>query len=158
MRKIQISHARYLDLRLATVLHDTAVSISRDVHSLELASGKKLEFDALVLATGSSYAKPIKTSPDDRVWMASRGDTLASAHQGLSRAKTVLVIGGGIVGVELAAEIAVHFSRIKVLIIHSGKRLMGSSAHMPERASAYCDRQLKAMGVEVMLRCAACAH
>lgn len=53
---IQIQHSRYLDLAVATVLHDRVTELAPDLRSLRLASGRTLAFDYCVLATGSSYA------------------------------------------------------------------------------------------------------
>lgn len=146
---IQISHSRYMNLRLATVLHDTVVRLS-SLNSLELANGNKLDFDALVIATGSSYAAPIKSCANERVFLASRGDVLASAYQTLSHSKQVLIVGGGIVGVELAAEVAEHFTGVEVTLVHSGARLMHSSRTVTSKAALYCADRLTAMGVKIV--------
>src|SRR5262249_23929831 len=78
-KEIQIPHSRYLDLRRATTIHERAVSLVSP-HELLLASGRRLSFDVLVLATGSSYAQPIKELASRPVFYASRGATLAAAY------------------------------------------------------------------------------
>ncbi|XP_056165587.1 uncharacterized protein LOC115679269 [Syzygium oleosum] len=44
--------------------------------------------------------------------------------QNIKSARSILIIGGGPVGVELAAEIGVDFPDKKITLIHSGSRLM----------------------------------
>lgn len=131
------------------MVHERAVGVSAS--DVQLSSGRRLPFDALVFATGSSYAHPIKESVDHTVFFASRGATLAQAHHELRRARAVLIIGGGIVAVELAAEIVEHFgAAVKVTIAHSGERLMSrAGGAVPPAAGDYCARQLAAMGVEL---------
>jgi NADH dehydrogenase FAD-containing subunit len=149
LSNIQIPHARYLDLRFATVQHESAVAITPS--AVLLQSGRQLPFEYLVFATGSSYAAPIKESPQSVVYLASRGATLAQAHHELQRSKSALIIGGGIVAVELAAEIVEYFGvRISVTIAHSGDRLMSrQGGAVSPSASAYCAQQLGKMGVRI---------
>jgi pyruvate/2-oxoglutarate dehydrogenase complex dihydrolipoamide dehydrogenase (E3) component len=68
---------------------------------LELTNNETIQFDKLVIATGSSYSLPIKESAAGPTIVASRGAHLVAAHQKLRLAQRVIVIGGGIVGVEL---------------------------------------------------------
>jgi apoptosis-inducing factor 2 len=149
LRNIQIPHSNYLDLRYAAVQHERVVAISKT--DVLLVSGRRLPFDYLVFATGSSYAAPIKESPQTTVYLASRGATLAQAHRDLQRARKALIIGGGIVAVELAAEIVEYFGdTVDVTIAHSGDRLMSRiGGAVSPAASAYCARQLQRMGVTI---------
>ena len=124
-------------MQCATVLHARAERLV-SAHELELSNGRRIEFDKLLLATGSSYAHPIKEKTTSRVFFASRGATLASAHRELRNARRALIIGGGIVAVELAAEIIEHFGEdVKVTLVHSGARLMSSSTAVPIGAAEY---------------------
>jgi len=54
----------------------------------------------------------------------------------LKSSQSVLIIGGGIVGVELAGEIVERFKDKQVTIVHSGSNLMPRS---PERAIRYTE-------------------
>lgn len=55
---IQIKHATYLDLKKTEILKDKAVKI--DKKTVWTKGGKKLEFDVLLICTGSTYNKPFK--------------------------------------------------------------------------------------------------
>eukprot|EP00249_Psilotum_nudum_P008689 c21449_g1_i1 orf=369-1445(+) len=78
--------------------------------------GENLPYDFLVVATGSAHTGPITK--------AERIKHFQSEHQKLKDGSTVLIIGGGPVGVELAGEIVVDFPEKKVILLHSGKRLI----------------------------------
>jgi NADH dehydrogenase FAD-containing subunit len=148
-KAIQIPHTRYLDLRYASVQHGHVSVISSN--EVVLATGERFPFDALVFATGSSYAQPIKETCEEAVFYASRGATLAHAHRQLRQSRSALIVGGGIVAVELAAEIVEHFGdKVKVTIAHSGDRLMSRpGGSIPAGVSAYCQRRLTEMGVDI---------
>jgi NADH dehydrogenase FAD-containing subunit len=151
-KAIQIPHSRYLDLRYASVQHGHVAAVSAS--DVVLTSGVRLPYDVLVFATGSSYAQPIKETCEQAVFYASRGATLANAHRQLRSARSALIIGGGIVAVELAAEIVEHFGdAVKVTIAHSGNRLMSrqGGAAIPDGAASYCHRRLTELGVDIRL-------
>ncbi|CAA0093391.1 Dihydrolipoyl dehydrogenase [Zhongshania aliphaticivorans] len=73
---------------------------------VELTDGRELPADIIVVATGSTYAKPFKHSDaglDD--YRAAQKEVAAS----LNAANTVVIVGAGPVGTELAGEIACKY-------------------------------------------------
>jgi len=82
---------------------------------------KKIKYDYLVLASGSSYSLPIK---ELNVSLPSRLGHLKKNEKKLKNSKDVIIIGGGIVGVELASEIATCNKKRKISIYTSGNILM----------------------------------
>jgi NADH dehydrogenase FAD-containing subunit len=69
---------------------------------------ERLRYDYLVIATGSTYPGAITPSIHECT-LQDRQASWYAAHERLMSAKTVLILGGGAVGVELAAEIAHYF-------------------------------------------------
>jgi NADH dehydrogenase FAD-containing subunit len=75
-------------------------------------NNEALACDSLVIATGATYAAPIRSVCTDPLLplveqtAATRGTALAASAVALKTARRILVVGGGIVGVELAAELA----------------------------------------------------
>ncbi|MBF2066409.1 MAG: NAD(P)/FAD-dependent oxidoreductase [Calothrix sp. C42_A2020_038] len=74
---------------------------------------------------------------------------------------TFIIVGGGATGVEIASEVAtliygtlikdypgLDFSRVRVLLLHSGERLLPD---MPRHLSIYAVWQLQRLGVDVQL-------
>lgn len=116
---------------------------------VRLAIGTTLPCDFCVLASGSSYAEPIKgpQSPPRPAPSApeSRRADLRRAAEHLRRAASVCVVGGGTVGVELAAEVAARFGAAKrVTLVAAQPRLLD---RMVPGCSAHALRWLEARGV-----------
>jgi len=108
---------------------------------------ERFEYDELVLAPGSSYAGTIKSTTPKR---KDRLKELAEARRSVMEGgKTVVVVGGGVVGVELAAELAELNARVKskseVVLLHSGPRLLDA---LPESVGAYASKALVTAGVK----------
>ncbi len=137
LKKIQVLHSAYLK-RTKIVNGEVNEATEHDV-----AVGKqRIPFDYLVVSSGSTYTMPIK---QQNVVFATRGTTLRNYHEKLCAAKTILIIGGGIVGVELAAEIAAQYYDKHVILVHSRDTLM---PRMPAKAQQYAHSFLKKRGVE----------
>ena len=100
--------------------------------AVKLSDGTKLRADHVVLATGSTYPAPIKPAGGQVSSPEERRKHIYAAHEELSSAASVLIVGGGTVGVELAAEIAGKWGRHKVVTLVTPKdRLL---ERMPPRA------------------------
>ena len=70
-----------------------------------ISDGGEIEFDWLVLATGSSFSRwPFLKGSEETA--AEREAAFVTEGNRIESAKSVLIIGGGPIGVELAGEIA----------------------------------------------------
>ena len=74
---------------------------------------------------------------------------LVTDNEKIESSESVLIIGGGPTGVELAAEIAVDYPGKKVTLIHRGPRLL---EFMGEKASKKCLDWLTSKKVDVLLQ------
>lgn len=131
-------------LTSGTVIRDRAVSV--DPGGVSLASGRRVEADFLVLATGSSYAYPAKPSADSTGEVL---DDLRRTHKELLDAERVLIAGAGPVGLELAGEIKEVWPEKQVTIVDPAERLL--PAFQPELREDL-HRQLDDLGVRLRLR------
>jgi len=145
LKKIQIPHHNYLDLKNVTVYKGTVTQIQKD--KVILDTGEHFDFNYLLLTAGSTYNLPFKQA---NVIMSTRGDTLSRCYHNLLSAKKVLIIGGGIVGVELAGEICEKFPEKEITIVHSGKHLM-SSNQIPQGAVEYATKFFQKKNVKLRL-------
>ena len=139
MDKIQIKHKDSLDKG-----RFICGKVTNITSKYVLVNNKKFIFDYLVIATGSRYSTPIKNAS---TVLATRGALLHKYHARLQKARDVLIIGGGPVGVELAAEICTHFPEKKLTVIHASSRLM-ERTH--PRASEYARAFLEKRGVRII--------
>ena len=60
---------------------------------------------------------------EENVVVATRGSTLSQYYQTAATSESILVIGGGIVGVEVAAELAETFPGKSISLVHSVRAL-----------------------------------
>ncbi len=113
--------------------------------TLMLEDGSSQDFDYLVIATGSNFKK-WSFLKSDEPGMAARQQEVEREGKKLRAADSVLIIGGGSVGVELAGEIAYKWPEKKVTVASGGSRILGRlSKKMSDRAG----KLLKGMGVEI---------
>ena len=101
----------------------------------------ELQYDYLVLATGSGYAAPMKPSALENSH-AARVAAVAATHSRLqflaqrpSQTAHVLVVGGGAVGVEMVGELITHFPSLKVTLVSSSPRLLAEQTEAVSTAA-----------------------
>jgi NADH:ubiquinone reductase (H+-translocating) len=137
-----------------TYLVDTVVSIDPMSHEATLASGASVRARAIVLALGSTVEQPERFGAVGQalgIKFLEQSDTLR--RRLLTTASgTVLVIGGGITGVEMASELAMYCKRspkaLSVTLVEGAERLLSAAS---SSASQRTLRLLRQMGVEVLL-------
>lgn len=139
IKKVQVLHGAYLKRTRIIVGHVTVVSPKEVIVNKE-----KVPFDYLVISSGSKYSVPIK---EQNVVSATRASHLMQYYERLCQSQEVLIVGGGLVGVELAAEIASHYKGKKITIIHAKEKLIERN---PEKASKYAEKFLRKKGVEII--------
>ncbi len=157
-----------------TVLLDTVLDFDLAQKKVIFANGV-LAYDYLVLALGGctsyfghpeweQFAPGLKTLEDalrirSRILLAFEKAETEPAAGERERLMTIVVVGGGPTGVELAgafAELARHvlkadFRRIdasqaRVILMEGGARIL---SHLPPELSASAQRQLEELGVQV---------
>jgi len=81
--------------------------VARNDHILELASGEKVEYEKLVLATGSQvFVPPIKGIDLEGVFYVKKNkEYLETFKEKTLQAKKIIIIGGGFIGLEVADEL-----------------------------------------------------
>jgi len=127
----------------------TVTSVSLDHVIVSQISGctRRIDLDYLILATGADYRQPITPPPSD-ISLSLRA---ASWHREAARVRTaesVLILGGGAVGTELAAEIVCHFPRKRVTIVDAQPSLVPL---FPRQTTQHVERWFRNRGVELFL-------
>jgi NADH dehydrogenase FAD-containing subunit len=140
------SRIPYADILGAAFVHAEVVEL--EAQAAVLADGSRLSFDILILAPGTRYPRFSVAKPHDHLTKAQRWDHNQSEHSAFREAPGYLVIGGGLVGVELAAELAAYSGGKKVRLAHLGPRLV---ENLNPKASALALDHLTKLGVTVEL-------
>ena len=117
-KKIQILHTIYL--KKARVIRARVKEITKKEVTLS-ENNQKIKFDYLIIASGSSYNSPFK---EQNIINVSRALQLKKNYNKLCLAKNIVIIGGGIVGVELASEIVEKYKNKNITIIQKSDKLM----------------------------------
>ena len=103
--------------------HSKASSIDCDKHSVKLEDGSVLPYDKLILATGSNaFVFPLEGNRRTVFSLRSAADAIA-IRKALDGAESFTVIGGGLLGLELAHSIAAGFN-IAVNVIESAEHIL----------------------------------
>src|ERR1700710_977587 len=160
-----------------TTLFATVSGVDTDGHRVLLDDGDALPYDTLILATGARhayfghdewepFAPGLKTLEDAttlrrRILVAFERAERETDPARRAALLTFVIIGAGPTGVELAGTIAelaqdtlpsdfrnIDTSKARVVLIEAGPRVL---AGFPEDLSAYAQRSLEQLGVEVVL-------
>jgi len=119
-----------------------AVAVNEsEVHVETCGHIKKLPYDHLIVSVGCAYARPIKPALTE----SDRRAQLAGAQSELGDASSVLVVGGGAVGVEIAGELAANHT---VTLTARGDELVRD---LPAAARRYALEALRSKNVRVEL-------
>lgn len=78
-------------------------ALNRSTHSLSLSDGRHLSYDRLLLATGATARRPSVPGGELALCLRTRADADRIKAR-LSPEKKVVIIGGGLIGLELAAS------------------------------------------------------
>ena len=129
---------------------DTAVQIDADRRAVRLGSGGVLSYDYLIYAVGSTGAVPVVV-PGARqfaypIGELEQAERLQGAIGRLPSHAPILVVGGGLSGIEAAGELAEQRPDLKVTLLCGG--VLAPSVGGPARRSVR--RQLSRLGVEVL--------
>jgi NADH:ubiquinone reductase (H+-translocating) len=160
-----------------TTILGEVVGVDPDKRVVKLEDGSEISYDTLILATGARHAyfghdeweavAPGLKSLEDAVRLRRRillafewaeRETDPARREALL---TFVIIGGGPTGVEMAGTIAelahvtlkndyrhIDPSKARIVLIEAGPRLLPA---FPEDLSAYAEKSLRSLGVEVML-------
>lgn len=139
MSKIQVKHKFHLN---KVNLINGVISSFDDKQVF--IKNKKIKYDYLVLCSGSTYSLPIK---EQGIVIATRAEHLANYHNKLKKAENVLIVGGGLVGVELAAEIKDKYPSKEVTILQSSSSLIPRNS---DKAKKYVTDYLLSKGTKII--------
>ncbi|KAK4162359.1 hypothetical protein QBC43DRAFT_215319 [Cladorrhinum sp. PSN259] len=128
--------------------------ISKSAKYLTVRHGEKtgevqsVEYDYLVVAAGLRRVWPVVPQAlDKKGWMA---EAERHIEEGAKGRYGVLVVGGGAVGIEMAAELKLVRPELNVTLVHSREKLL-SSEPLPDEVKDKSLELLRESGVEVLM-------
>lgn len=146
-----------------SIIKDRVVRIDPDNHQVVLQSGDPVRYDALAANLGS-YVTLDQFDEESREY-ARRADNIFSVkpvinlmmlHKKLAGytsgdRPTIVVVGGAVGGVELAANTKVYFNRrnvpARVILVNKHGRLLSD---FPEKGGRLAEEYLRKIGVEIL--------
>jgi len=140
--------AWYAEAGIQLHLGDAAVSIDRTARTVGLRSGAVLPWGRLVIATGTrARALPALATPLENMAVLRAVHEALQLRTRLAAAQRVVVLGGGFIGLEVAATARALGK--DVTLLEAGPRLMGRAVS-PE-LSAHVLAAHRAAGIDVRL-------
>ena len=91
-----------------------ATAIDRTTKTLALADGKKISYDRLLIATGAEPRRLSQAGAERALLLRDLADSVEIRREFIS-GKSVAIIGGGFIGLELAASAAKRGCRVTVI-------------------------------------------
>eukprot|EP00270_Netrium_digitus_P011535 TRINITY_DN3678_c0_g1_i1.p1 TRINITY_DN3678_c0_g1~~TRINITY_DN3678_c0_g1_i1.p1 ORF type:complete len:354 (+),score=58.80 TRINITY_DN3678_c0_g1_i1:359-1420(+) len=142
---VEPSLAKSIVIPYSSFLTEAKVVVGKIVGAtnteIVLESGETIQFDFLVIATGSKPWLPLRW--EERI------EYFEAEYRKIQSAQSFLVIGGGPVGVEFAGEIATDFPDKSVTLLTGGDRLID---FLGPKASDRALKFLKSKNVEVIFK------
>jgi len=131
----------YIDLSdvltTTTIVSGLATAVDTSAKTVTVA-GETLAYDALVVATGSDYnaddpASIMKCSTKALKTKEERVAQIQAESKKISDSKGVLIIGGGLSGIEMAGELSYYFPTLPITLVSSDETL---GAKLPAAGAA----------------------
>ena len=130
---------------------DVAVEIDREQRIVRTQSGREVQYDRLVIATGGAARKlPASLVKTDHIAYLRTLDEASALGERLRKGKHVLVIGGGWIGLEVAAT--ARKLGVAATVVEGAPRLCARS--VPPAVSDFLLELHRSNGVEVRLNAA----
>ncbi|MET7572944.1 FAD-dependent oxidoreductase [Streptomyces sp. NPDC005492] len=135
----------YTNAGIEVELDTSAVGIDRQTRSVTLADGRKLRYDKLALTTGGS-PRPLRFGSDHITGRTLHHlDDALSLRQELRSGGTILIVGGGFIGLETAA--AATDMGIAVTLVEAQSRVLARACS--PAVSAFVEREHRTHGVDL---------
>jgi NADH dehydrogenase FAD-containing subunit len=133
LSKIRIEYSSII--KNSEIIIETVEEITKDYVK---TSKNKISYDILVISTGIDY--PIFLKNKNNVYVIKNGEDALEISKKIQNSNHVLIVGGGVIGVEVAGEIIEKFPEIKLTVVHSSDIIL---QRMPKDCSAYIIKYLK---------------
>ncbi|KAA8731493.1 FAD-dependent oxidoreductase [Acinetobacter qingfengensis] len=147
--KVEIlSEQKLQELKVDVILNHAVQKIHRMEHWVELSGGEKIHYDKLLIATGAAPRRlPILDALAKHVYTLRNLDDAQALISVLQPDQRLILVGGGVIGLELASS--ARAKQAEVVLLEVGSTLMGRSA--PRLLSDFLLTQHRQAGVDIRL-------
>jgi len=135
----------YRDQAIDLLLDRTATALDPVDRQLSLSDGSRLPYDRLVLACGARPRRLEGAADADILYLRDLNDALALRSR-LAQAGSLLVLGGGYIGLEVASAAAAM--GLQVMLVAGRRRILARCA--PAVISDRLEARHRAAGVEIV--------
>mmetsp|Transcript_15552 Transcript_15552/g.41999 ORF Transcript_15552/g.41999 Transcript_15552/m.41999 type:complete len:412 (-) Transcript_15552:765-2000(-) len=116
--------------------YGVATEVDASAKTVTLRDREVVPYDALVVATG--FSMPL-IYPDPGVSLQERKDEVRQAAEAMKRAGTIVISGGGVVGLELAGDLRVAYPDKRIMLLCRDQLLAQFPVATREKAKAACE-------------------
>jgi 3-phenylpropionate/trans-cinnamate dioxygenase ferredoxin reductase component len=136
------------EMHIDLILGSRAEAIDREAKTVTLTNGETLYYDRLMITTGCRVRRLQVPGADlPGVHYLRNIEDVVSINRSLVRGSRLLVVGGGWIGLEVAA--AARQKEIRVVLVETASRLCARA--LPDDIAAFLHRQHQERGVEIRL-------
>lgn len=128
------------------VVASAAVDLDHATRTVTTADGRRWSGESIVITSGAVPAPPPIEGAVEHSWQLGSADDAIALRKRLTTAASVVIVGGGATGVQIAAEVASMHRHERVTLIEAGTRLLPSE---PDRLGRGAARLLRDAGVHV---------
>jgi len=143
-----LSQQKLQDLNVDVILNQPVEKIHRNEHIVELANGDKIHYDKLLIATGAAPRRlPMLDALGKHVYTLRNLEDAQALISVLQPKQRLILVGGGVIGLELASSARVRQAEVTVLEVSSA--VMARTA--PRLLSDFLLIQHRQAGVDIRL-------
>jgi len=145
-----VAEGFYDDRECVLRLDASVRAIERDTQQVVLEGGERLDYDRLVLATGSApFVPPIEGRDRRDCFVYRTIEDLEAMQEAGARSQIGVVVGGGLLGLEAAKALA--DMGLETHVVEFAPRLM--AVQLDDAGAALLRRKVEAMGVHIHTGC-----
>lgn len=138
--------ARYTELGVNFEVNAKVIAVDRTAKTVSLANGKTLEYDKLVLATGSyPFVPPIPGNDQEHCMVYRTIEDLEQIESSAKASKVGVVVGGGLLGLEAAN--ALKQAGLETHVVEFAPQLM--AVQVDQGGGRLLKSKIEELGVQV---------